>query len=259
MLNASCPIAFLYTATSNLTDLTLQVEAVEHTLQAQFASSIAVAIVLLAGSALLLFAGARLVKPALFLSAFGVCFFAGLVAVRESFAVVDLPAVSSCVLLGAAPLALGLLGGLAALCLVKLGFALLGAACGTGVGYTVYSAALALIPNPVVGAHQELILVACLVVGAVVGAGLLLRFQEALLIVATAGVGAAGATPAIALLLAHANARFLLDAAAPASPYAWVQPACTLVLFAAGTLVQCRHRKKKARKEDERSTPLMSP
>jgi len=255
----TCPIGFLYSvslpADFNLTQVSESFE-----LRSSLASSVVFSLVLLAGSVLLLLAGARLVKPTLFVSAFGSAFFASLVVVREALAAAPLLSeVASCAVLGAVPLIVGLLSGLLALCCLKVGFALLGAALGSGAGYTLYSLGLSAVPSPALASHHDVVLLACLILGALVGAVLLLRYQKDLLIVATSGAGAAGATPAIFLLLAHANAEFVTKADDVTSPFGWAQPVCTLVLFAIGVSVQCRAGKKSKAPRNERSTPLMQP
>ena len=94
----------------------------------------------------------------------------------------------------------------------------------------------------------------CLAVGGLVGAAAVCRFQKALLILATSAIGAAGATPAVALLLAHTGLADKLDALRPGGAYFWVPPAFTLSLFAAGLVVQCRHAR--ARRARELPTAL---
>lgn len=260
VLNSStCPISFLYQLSPGSLNLTEVLVEAEATLDHQLGSSVALATALLAGSLLVLLAGARLVKPTLFLSSFGVTFFAALVVVKEGLdAVPAVSALASCVALGAAPLIVGLLGGLLALCCLRVGFALLGAALGAGAGSLLYAAGLAAVPA--LQAHHDLVSLGCLCVGAIVGAALLLKFQKGMLIVATSGAGAAGATPALALLLAHANAAFVAKAQDKTSPFGWWQPCTTIVLFAVGLAVQCRAgQKRKARGDVERTTPLMQP
>lgn len=280
MLNSSCPVSLLssYVTKLNATDLKDEIDA-------QPASSIGVAAVLLAISLFVLFFGAKLVKPSLFLSAFGSM-------AIGSFLVLDLPLAHSallsseatCLVLSIAPLAIGLVAGVASLCLLRLGFALLGAGAGAGLGYTLYVGGLDAIPSPSFGEHDATFY-CCLLLGALVGICAMAKLQEGLLKVATSFVGAAGATPATALLLAHFNVHFL-DAGPPAgemlnvsaaghvtlnrawaSPYVWAQPLFTLALFCLGLYVQCHHEKRdKAKKERESQTalrpatvPLMSP
>jgi len=259
----TCPVGFLYSLNVNLTAVAGAVEDESRALNSSVASSVILASAILLASAVLLFAGGRLVKPTLFLAAFGISYVGGLFAIRELISAVDsMSSTVSCVLLGVTPLVVGLVGGLLAICLMRFGFALLGAAAGAGLGRLVYTAGLTAIKSPTIGAHQDLISILCLVLGAIVGAVFMLIFQHSLLIVATAAIGAAGATPALALLAAHADARFLTEANEPSSPFGWAQPVCFLVLFAAGLVIQCRCAKPKSETRPERhrlGTPLMSP
>lgn len=264
MFNATtCPIGWLATAQAiNVTDLNIDITTYEASLRAQLASSIAIATLLLVGSMVLVLAGARLVKPTLFLAAFGATLYASVLA---CVAVLNAtPAVSddvSCVLLGAVPVALAAVGGFAAICALNLGFFLLGGATGAALGQLLYATCLYQLPTVLVFGSTSLVYLLTLSLSGLIGAILLLKFEKRLLMVATAALGAPAATYAIALLLAHANVRFLLDAGAPGSPYIWAPAACALGLFALGLGVQCRLGKRAEEKKALRSSqvPLMQP
>merc|ERR1719231_1546093 len=135
--------------------------------------------------------------------------------------------------------------------MLKVGFALLGAGAGAGLGYVAYNAGLARIATPTVGS-TDLVFVLALAVGALVGMVLLLKFEKDVLIVATSAAGAAACTPSILLLLAHADVTLAL----PDAQYAWAQALGTLVLFALGVAVQCHCAKKKKKTDPEQGVRL---
>lgn len=241
MANNTCPsLSFI---ASGLHNIEHHEGTITNDLKNDLGSSIILACILLAGSSVLLFAGARLVKPTLFLSAFGV-------AAVSTFALVDivlpmLPSLSemvSCSVMLGIPLGIGVLAGCAALCLLQVGFALLGAASGAGVGLASYSLGLNNIETPAVGSHDAMWF-GCLFVGALIGMLIMCKYEKKFLIVCTSAAGAGGATPAIFLLLAHANVKFLHPT--PGTAYAWAQPIVAVVLFCLGLFVQLGHEKKK--------------
>lgn len=257
MLNATCPVSIFSTYLQGLNATQL-----EATLEQQPLTSIGFASVLLLLSLFVLFVGAKLVKPTLFITAFMMTAIASFIVFDPIFNASHtvLSEGATCIVLTVAPLAIGLVAGCATLFLFSLGFALLGAAAGAGLGYLAYGAGLDAIPSPAVGAH-DLTFILCLALGALVGLVVMCKLREKLLILATSFVGASGATPATALLLAHANINFLSVAPphvdvlnvtggdvhlnrAWMSPYVWIQPIFTLVLFALGLFVQCRNEKK---------------
>jgi len=246
MFNATtCPIGFLTTLNISTT-VEAQAEALANDLAQQLPVSITLASVLLVCSLFILLFGKRLAKPTLFLAAF-------LSATAGSFYGVDavlalepgLPPATSCAVLTFAPLVIGLVAGFLALCLLSLGFALLGAGAGAGVGYAAYQLGLHQIPSPPVGQY-DLCFALALSIGALLGAIVMVRAQDALLIVATSLVGAAGATPAIALLLAHANPEFVK--ARSGSPYRYAQAALLVGLCVIGLAFQCRHEQQRRAK-----------
>ena len=239
MNNTCSQLAFLV---KGLHDLQTDSTEIEAQLKEDLAASIVLASCLLVGSAFLLFAGARLVKPALFLAAFGAATVGSFASLNMILAQVpSLTETVSCVVLGMLPLALGLVAGLTALCLLNVGFALLGAGAGAGIGLAIFNAGLNTVHTPPIGPYDSMY-VGCLLVGAVVGAIVMCRYQKEYLILCTSAAGASGATPAVALLLAHVDINFLHPA--PGSPYAWGQPIFAVAAFALGLLVQCRHEKK---------------
>jgi len=258
---SSCPVGFLYSLNPSSVNLT-EVAAEAQALDGMVATSVVWAIVVLIASMLVLFFGARLFFSTLFLSAFGVSFYGGLIVTREVLAAVpSMSATPSCVTLGVTPLVIGLIGGCCAVRIVKLGFALLGAAAGAGAGHLLYTMGLSAIHNPTIGAHQDLISILCVVLGAILGAVLMVAYQKSLLILATSAVGAAGATPAIQILAAHADARFLTEANNKSSPFGWAQPVCMLVLFGFGLFYQCRTHKPKKEEEarvQRNNAPLLA-
>jgi len=265
MLNETCPIAFLSRfRPNNLTaaadEAWNSAEALEHALPA----SVALAVTLLVGSCLVLFFGKKLVRPTLFIAAFGF-------AAATSFFFVDsvlmtagaaLPPMPSCLTLSIVPLVVGLLAGSLALCCLNLGFFVLGASAGAGLGQALYTAGLHSIPSPMVGEYSA-VYIASLSVGALVGALLMCKAKEGLLIVATSCVGAAGTTSATAMLLAHANVRFLGPVrvtAAPtdgSSPFIWSQAVFFFVAMCLGVLVQSRMEARGVRKA--RTTTALRP
>lgn len=270
-INATCPVAFL--AQFRPTNLTQSAAATWNTadlLEKNLASSVALAIVLLIGSFFVLFMGKRLVRPCLFLAAFGAATSASFFATDSIVA--NTPALSplaSCVVLSAAPVCIGLLAGALALCFLDLGFLLLGAGAGAGFGYALYTGVLHAIPSPQVGTTgHDVTYVASLSTGALLGAILLCRCRDNVLIVATSALGASGVTAATAMLCAHANVHFLgpvlLSSPAamnPNSMYAWSQAVFYVVAFILGVCVQSRTQTKEARKTSMvgASVPLISP
>ena len=203
-------------------------------------------------------------KPTLFTVSFGVATIGAFIAFDAALPLApNLSSNVSCILLGAGPLGVGLIAGLLSLCLLQLGFFLLGAGAGCGLGYTLYVAGLDTISSPPAFGQYDLSLLLCLSLGALIGASLMCKFKKGLMIGGTAAAGAAGATLAIALLLAHANIKFT-PAESSTPPYRWVQPIVVVCLFCLGLCVQCRSARKV--REHEYAThlrptqvPLMNP
>ena len=146
MLNLTeCPVGFLTSLGPTLASEArhLNRTVVEHALEEQLAASVLLSSCVLVVSLIVLFAGARLGRPTLFVSAFGITFLASAVGTGSILAAAPgLSPVASCVLLAAAPALLSLVAGCASLCLLNLGFAFLGAAAGAGVGALLYAAGL---------------------------------------------------------------------------------------------------------------------
>jgi len=258
MINASCPLSLLSSAVHHW-----NASEVEHELEQHLGSSILLASVLLIISLFVLIAGAKLVKPTLFTVSFGLATIGAFIAFDAALPLApNLSSNISCILLGAGPLGVGLIAGLLALCLLQLGFFMLGAGAGCGLGYTLYAAGLDTIPSPPAFGQYDLSLVLCLSIGAMLGALLMCKFKKDLMIGCTSAAGAAGSTLAIALLLAHVNIKF--TSATSTSPYRWVQPIVAVCLFCLGLCVQCRSARKS--REHEYAThlrpaqvPLMNP
>jgi len=236
MLNTStCPVGFLTRTSLNVTEGISEAEALAHELAENIPSSIALATGLLIASLFVLFLGKRLVKPTIFIAAFmgmATLSFVGTDAALEH--VSGLSSTASCIVLCVAPLLVGLVAASLALCILGAGFALLGAGAGAGVGYAVYAVGVSRIHSPAVGSY-DLAYILCLSIGAILGAVVMCRLRNALLIVATSVLGAAGAAPAILLLVSHA-APHALD-----RERLWVQAALAALLFLLGLFVQCRH------------------
>jgi len=260
MLNSTtCPVGFLAHLPSLVNSTTTNATDIEHELAAQLASSVAVAVLLLTASAFSLFVGARLVRPTLFVAAFVSATLSGILVVDALLpAMPELSATASCLVLGLAPLVLGILAGVLAICVLEVGFALLGAGSGAGLGYFAYAAGLSKLPTiDLPSGSGDLTLLLCLLGGALIGSVLICKFRKALLIVATSLLGAAGAVPALLLLLSHAHATAVLAAVGPHGQYFWAPAASLLVLFAAGLVVQCRSARKK--QSDHQTHPTFRP
>jgi len=213
-----------------------------------------------------LFLGAKLVRPTLFLAAFGCATIAAFFATDTALitAGAALPPVPSCAVLVSVPLVFGLLAGGLALCCLDVVFVVLGAGAGAGLGYSLYTGALHAIPSPKVGQH-DVTYIACISAGILVGAIVLCKCKETIMICATSCIGAAGVTSATAMLLAHANIRFLgpvqLTSADDTSPFVWSQALFFLLMFAVGVLVQSRinSRKKHSHALRTHQVPLITP
>jgi hypothetical protein len=248
MLNASCPVSVLtHFHTFNATE-------VEHIFEQQIAASVVYALVLAVLSGFLLFFGKKLVKPSLFIAAF--CS-----ATTASFYFLDgvlesnpqIAPMTSCILLMSVPLVLGLLAGWLALCALQVGFALLGAGAGAGLGYLVYTSGLDQIPisswNKQLGS-VNVVYILCVSLFALAGMLLICKWETKILIAGTAFLGASGATSALALLLAHANIDFLGDFNQPnPTKYVWAKPLITVTFFVVGLAVQCKMEKKRLAKQ----------
>lgn len=261
MLNSSCPVSFLARLPGNFTEADEEIQQLTRQLADNLSTSIILASAMLVASLFVLFFGKKLVKPTIFLGAFG-SVAAGSFYIANAL-LNDAPHVSptaSCALVAFVPLVLGVLAGLMALCMLQLGFAILGAAAGVGVGYTAYVAGLSHIPSPAVGAHDVTYIV-CLSVCGLLGTILMLKFSDSLMIIVTSLIGAVGSTPAVAMLLAHVNANFLgviaLDKVDIHSKYIWPQALFTLALFVLGLIVQCRQ--ERHRKRSQLQTTALRP
>ncbi len=167
---------------------------------------------LLVASLIALFFGARLVKPVLFVSTFGValvaCFYATVAVVRTT----TMDATAACWVEGLVPLVVALLAAFFVVNMLTLAFACLGAASGAAGGYYLYALVLHTIPTgdvPPLGGHTWVFWLSVLL-SSVVAAALAVKFKHLILATATAGLGAVGALVATTmLLLSHIDPKFL--------------------------------------------------
>lgn len=248
--STTCPIAFLVGDAHKFVNASDALKHFEHEYEQQLASSILLAVALLVCSLFILFLGNKLVKPTLCITSFFAAAIATLLVVSPIVNAAGFGDTASCVTVGVAPVVLGLLAAGLAICILDLGFALLGAAAGAGLGYVLYAAFLSRWPLVALGS-TNLMLVLCLALCGIVGMVLMLKQKDNVLILATSAAGACGAVPAIVLLLAHANVKFLgtfstsLDA--PPS-FVWPQALLAILLFLLGLLVQCRLKRREERK-----------
>lgn len=250
-LNATtCPIAFLVGDAHRFDDPSDAMKTLEHEFSESLASSILVAVVLLILSLFVLFLGAKLVRPTLCITSFLAAATATLLFVAPVVDAAHFSNTASCVTVGLAPILVGLTAAGMTICFITLGFALLGAAAGAGVGYVLYTAFLSHWPLVIIGS-TNLMLILCLSILGLIGMAVMLKQQDSVLIIATSAAGSCGAVPAIVLLLAHANIKFLgtfntsLDAP---QTFVWPQALLAIGLFLLGLLVQCRFKREDERK-----------
>jgi len=250
-LNTStCPIAFLVGDAHRFTNATDALDTLEHEFSTQLASSILLAAVLLGCSLFVLFLGNKLVKPTLCLTSFFAAALATLLVVTPIVDRAGFGDTASCITVGAAPILLGLFTAALAACFLNLGFALLGAAAGAGLGYVLYAAVLSRWPLVILGS-TNLMFILCVTLLGLIGMAVMLKQKTNVLIVATSAAGACGAVPAIVLLLAHANIKFLgtFNTSLDAPPtFVWPQALLAIGLFLIGLLVQCRLKRHEERK-----------
>ena len=213
---------------------------------------------LLVASLIALFFGARLVKPVLFVSTFGValvaCFYATVAVVRTT----TMDATASCWVEGLVPLVVALLAAFFVVNMLTLAFACLGAASGAAGGYYLYALVLHTIPTgdvPPLGGHTWVFWLSVLL-SSVVAAALAVKFKHFILATATAGLGAVGALVATTmLLLSHIDPKFLwlLDASEAndhlGSPYVYGPLVATALVALLGFAYQRRAERKKRERE----------
>jgi len=227
----------------------------------QMASSIVMAVALLLVSSFLLFWGSRLVRPTLFITSFLAVGVATLAVMPKIVSHTSATENTSCLLVGITPIATGVLAGCVALCCLTLGMALLGAGAGSAAGYALYIGILYRWPLETIGS-TTLMLILSTSLGAFVGACIIVRLQKSVLIFATSAIGACGAVAAMAMLLAHANVRFLgslrhsVQVDGHDYEFIWPQALAALALFAVGVLVQCRCAAHQRRKTASQTTAL---
>lgn len=246
----TCPISFLIGDAQRFSNASDALAMLEREYSTKLASSILLAVILLVCSLFVLFLGNKLVKPTLCLTSFFLAAIATLLVVTPIVDHAGFSDTASCVTVGVAPVVLGLLAAAVAACFLTLGFALLGAAAGAGLGYVLYAAVLSRWPLVVLGS-TNLMFILCIVLLGLVGIVVMLKQKENVLILATSAAGACGATPAIVLLLAHANVKFLgtFNTSLDASPaFVWPQAILAIALFLLGLLVQCRLKRHEERK-----------
>ena len=264
--DSTCPIAFIFTRAGHIRNLTSDAgrKEIEDDLRQGLPAAVALALLLLFASTFVLLRGGRYVKWALFI----VAFFTGamltllvLPAVLESGVFEGLDDDSACLTAALTPLIVGLMAGGMALWLLRMAFALLGAGAGGSVGYVLHMTILHNIRAGSADANGNVtwMFVGSVFGGALIGSVLLVRSQRSVLKLATAAVGAVGATAACSLLLAHADVHFL-GAFKPSSieqeagsPHIWAQAALVVVFFGIGVREQFFGRSARKRRKDERS------
>lgn len=260
LLDASCPVTPLLPYLLNF-NATAAEEWAKSEADA-FGSALAVGILLTVGSALLLFAGERLTKLALFLCGAVIAFLATLLVTNAALSLTSATPTAACITLIAAPALVGLLGGLLALRFLTMAFACAGFAAGAALGQALYVLILHRAPTGVILLHHDLTFFLCLIVLAVPASILMARHKEALMAIATAAIGAVGLVPGLAiLLLSRIDARFLwvtdpTDANEHrASPFVYGQVLAVPLYFLLGLSVQRRSRKQ--RRADEQVQPYI--
>ena len=176
-------------------------------------TSVNLALALMIISIFILFFGNVLLRPTFFLTSFlcaGSVALAAMPSIVSNFVMEDN---ATCLTVGMVPLAVGIMAGLISLCLFKVGLALLGAGAGAGSGYIFWLLVSLFVPigpwNIEVG-PTTLMHIVCMLIGALLGAFLCMRYQKSVLIVATSALGAFGVVAATSFLLAHADVRHTL-------------------------------------------------
>jgi len=254
-LDASCPITPLlpYLLHFNASAVEQSVETWAHAEADNYGSSLPVAVALVVASALLLFAGERLVKLALFLCGALVAFVVSLIIANGALSAASVSPTAGCVTLIAVPLLFGIAGGCLTLYMLTLAFALAGFAAGAAVGQFVYLLVLHNVSTGVTVLDHDLMFFLTVLALAIPGSILLSMYKEQLIIFATAALGAVGLVPGLALLvLSRFDDRFLWvtdpsDANEHrSSPFVYGQVLAALVYFAIGVSVQRHCREKKA-------------
>lgn len=261
-LDASCPITpllpYLLNFNATATEQWAEREA------DNFATGLPVALVLVVGSALLLLAGERLTRVALFLCGALVTFAVSMYVTNGALSAASASPSASCVTLIAVPTVLGLLGGCMMLYLLTLAFSCLGFAAGAALAQALYILFLHRVTFGVTVLNHDLFYFVLLFVLAVPGAILMAKYREALMIFATAALGAVGLVPGLALLLlSRIDSRFLwvtdpTDANAHrTSPFVYGQVLAILVYFPIGVSVQRSLAKRKAAAVHDQTQPYV--
>ncbi|KAL3918532.1 MAG: hypothetical protein SGPRY_005980 [Prymnesium sp.] len=251
-LDSSCPVTHILPYVHNL-DQAQAEQWIEHASDS-YLSSLPLAIVLVTVSVALLFFGAKLTRPVLFVCGALVSFIAGFW-LTDKFAS-GASATVACWLLAIIPLVLGILGGLLALHLLNLAFFCVGLAAGAAVAQEFFAVFL---DNDVVGAivvNREIFSYVFVAAVALICGMLMVCLKESLMIYATAAIGAIGLVPGLAILaLSRIDKRFLWAATPSAasqhqdSPFVYGQAFACLLYFLIGVHVQ----KKQAMKQDGKS------
>ena len=260
-LDTSCPITPLLPYLLNGT-------AAEEWAQREadsFGTSLPVAVALVVGSALLLLAGERLTRAALFLCGFLVTFVVSLFVANGALSLASASPSASCITLIAVPVVLGLVGGCMMLWLLTLAFSCLGFAAGAALAQALYILVLHRVTFGVTVLSHDLFYFVLLFALAIPGAFLMAKYRESLMIWATAALGSVGLVPGLALLvLSRIDSHFLwvtdpTDANAHrASPFVYGQVLAILVYFPVGVGVQrALARRKKAAAVHEQTAPYL--
>jgi hypothetical protein len=203
---------------------------------------------------LLLLAGARLVQPALFLSAFTVLFVPSLLFLDWLLTELSVSSSTACTTVCVVPAVLGLLAGLLALRLLTLAFSWLGFAVGAALGQMLYILIFHHISLGVHFLNHDLMWFICIFGLAIPSATLMARQQHSLLVLATSAMGAVLLVPAFAFLIfCRIDDRFLwvVDPSTNnphlSSPFVYGQILGALLYFAVG--VTCQRSSRRSKRE----------
>jgi len=259
-LDPSCPVAPLmpYLLHFNATEIEQEVQNWAKAEADSFGSSIPVAIILVSVSALMLLAGERLTKVAIFLSGFLIAAAVSLLVADSALDALSASPTAGCATLIAAPFVFGLLGGALALYMLTVAFACVGFTAGAAVGQALYLLFLHHVSTGVtILSHDAMYFIVILAV-AIPASVLMAIHKEGMMIIATAALGAVGLIPGLAILiLSRIDSRFLWvtdpsDANVHrASPFVYGQVLAAIPYFLIGVAVQriMRREKQKAATE----------
>lgn len=221
------------------------------------------AVALLVGSLALLFLGATLVRATFFLASFVISALAAYYVSRAALAGTEESV--ACYGVASISLAVGILAGFAAIKLLRLAFACVGTLAGGALGLFLYGTFLSQFSTDVLILGHDATFWACVLLPALVGAALMLRWQHQLLIIATAVAGAVGLVPSLAMLVfVHIDSRFLWILSARdddhlSSPFVYGQAAAAVLYAAVGVVAQQAQERRKKSREAELREPLIRP